>query len=327
MRTFFVTTLFVVLAGIAGFLIYQRLSPATNAAGGPAGPVAEGASSSPAPSRSDAPVSAPNAAASKPALSIVDRAILETASAASKGDLEGQAAALTRGIESVFSTGGKEAWNTAAPLLEALRALNEKLWYQPAGDFRSTQEAPAPLSRITGALAKKTPPVRVGMGLIAKMNRIADIHVVPGHRKLRVPTESQSIRVFTKSYALIVYLGPFALDAFPIGIGKPSSPTPAGEYEIVEILQLDQFDKKATRWVRPDDGKELYYGDPEYPFGSRFLRFGAPVDHYGIHGTDRDDAIGNAISHGCVRMLNNDVRALAQMLDAGRSPRYRVTIE
>lgn len=260
-------------------------------------------------------------------VSAVDKAVAEAAAASKRGDLPAQARALTGGLESVFAESQPNAWKTGEPLVEALRAVNEKLWYQPQGIFRSAKQKPAALAKVIANLTKQSPPVRVGIGLLTKMNRLADPNIVPGHKDLRVPVDSQTIRVFTKTFSLILYLGDYALDVFPIGIGKPESPTPIGKFEITEIQHLDKYQREATRWVSPEDGKELYYGDAEYPFGRRFLKFGAPVEHYGIHGTDRDDAIGNSISHGCVRMFNSDVEVLANMLDPAMAPRISVVIE
>ena len=48
---------------------------------------------------------------------------------------------------------------------------------------------------------------------------------------------------------------------------------------------------------------------------------GDAVGHegYGIHGTIEPDSIGKAVSRGCVRMLNEDVKTLFSMLLPGKS--------
>jgi hypothetical protein len=40
-------------------------------------------------------------------------------------------------------------------------------------------------------------------------------------------------------------------------------------------------------------------------------------DGYLIHGTDREDSIGEAVSHGCVRMYNEDVQRLYELVPVG----------
>jgi lipoprotein-anchoring transpeptidase ErfK/SrfK len=48
--------------------------------------------------------------------------------------------------------------------------------------------------------------------------------------------------------------------------------------------------------------------------GTRRLDLG---DGYGIHGTDEPQSIGHSVSHGCVRMLNQDVEQLYPMVPVG----------
>jgi hypothetical protein len=48
--------------------------------------------------------------------------------------------------------------------------------------------------------------------------------------------------------------------------------------------------------------------------GTRRLYLG---DGYGIHGTNNPASIGHSVSHGCVRMLNEDIERLFEMVEIG----------
>jgi len=48
--------------------------------------------------------------------------------------------------------------------------------------------------------------------------------------------------------------------------------------------------------------------------GTRRLELG---NGYGIHGTDAPESIGRSVSHGCVRMLNEDIERLYPMVSVG----------
>ncbi len=48
--------------------------------------------------------------------------------------------------------------------------------------------------------------------------------------------------------------------------------------------------------------------------GTRRLELG---DGYGIHGTDHPESIGQSVSHGCVRMRNEDIEKLYPMVPVG----------
>ncbi len=85
--------------------------------------------------------------------------------------------------------------------------------------------------------------------------------------------------------------------SFPVGIGKMVTKTPKGEYTIVN--------KQAN---------------PGGPFGAFWMGLSKP--HYGIHGTNDPQSIGREVSHGCIRMFNEDVLQLSAIVPI----RTRVTI-
>jgi lipoprotein-anchoring transpeptidase ErfK/SrfK len=85
--------------------------------------------------------------------------------------------------------------------------------------------------------------------------------------------------------------------SFPVGIGKMMTKTPAGDYSIVNK-----------------------HANPGGPFGVFWLGLSRP--HYGIHGTHDPSSIGREVSHGCIRMYNEDVLRLAALVPIGT----RVTI-
>ena len=61
------------------------------------------------------------------------------------------------------------------------------------------------------------------------------------------------------------------------------------------------------------------------PFGTRQRRFRdvlgphrlALGQGYGIHGTNAPESIGQAASHGCIRLRNADIEALAPLVPVG----------
>ncbi|MDD2421617.1 MAG: L,D-transpeptidase [Heliobacteriaceae bacterium] len=83
--------------------------------------------------------------------------------------------------------------------------------------------------------------------------------------------------------------------SFPVGTGKPQTPTPTGNFEII------------TKYIL--DGKGV--------LGSRWLGFDAPNGPYGIHGTNFPAGIGRQVSNGCVRMHNRDVETLFPIISIG----------
>jgi hypothetical protein len=57
--------------------------------------------------------------------------------------------------------------------------------------------------------------------------------------------------------------------------------------------------------------------NPGGPFGVRWMRLSIPWGGYGIHGTNNPSSIGKAVSHGCVRMYNEDVIQVYDLVPLG----------
>jgi lipoprotein-anchoring transpeptidase ErfK/SrfK len=76
-------------------------------------------------------------------------------------------------------------------------------------------------------------------------------------------------------------------------------------------------------WVPPADVRKdnpklpdvIPGGAPGNPMGAAALTLSG--DKYAIHGTNRPDSIGTAVSYGCIRMLNEDVADLYERVTVG----------
>lgn len=97
------------------------------------------------------------------------------------------------------------------------------------------------------------------------------------------------IDVSVRKRQLKLYDASVLLKTYPIAVGKILTPTPTGNYIIIN--------------------KEL---DPGGPFGALWMGLSKP--HYGIHGTNDPSSIGKEVSHGCIRMHNDDVLELSSMV-------------
>jgi len=92
---------------------------------------------------------------------------------------------------------------------------------------------------------------------------------------------------------------------YGIAVGKKSTPSPNGNFHIASRVV------KPT-WYQP--GKVVGPG-PANPLGTRWMGLG--YKGYGIHGTNRPTSIGKAASHGCIRMRNQDVEELFELVQVG----------
>ena len=73
---------------------------------------------------------------------------------------------------------------------------------------------------------------------------------------------------------------------FPVAVGKMQTPSPAGNWYVINKKILTEPGVFGTRWI------------------------GLNNPGYGIHGTNAPESIGTAVSLGCIRMHNADVETL-----------------
>ncbi|MGV3488196.1 MAG: L,D-transpeptidase [Tuberibacillus sp.] len=104
------------------------------------------------------------------------------------------------------------------------------------------------------------------------------------------------IDVALKAHRLTLYNNNRLVKSYPIGVGKMLTPTPAGDYRIINKSP-----------------------NPGGPYGVMWMGLSKP--HYGIHGTNNPSSIGKDVSHGCIRMYNHDVMDLARRVPVGTSVR------
>jgi hypothetical protein len=91
----------------------------------------------------------------------------------------------------------------------------------------------------------------------------------------------------------------------PVGIGKPSTPTPEGSFYIRDRL---------SGFAPGSLYGPLAFGTSAHSHVLSDWPGGAVV---GIHGTNQPGLIPGRISHGCIRMRNSDILRLGRLVGAG----------
>lgn len=105
---------------------------------------------------------------------------------------------------------------------------------------------------------------------------------------------------------------------------------PGGDGSVITVSGANVVKRYANGSVVPleaTDGREIVangniiippYGTTQRRYlgvlGTRRLKLG---DGYGLHGTNQPETIGRAVSHGCVRLRNEDIEKLFDMVPVG----------
>lgn len=93
--------------------------------------------------------------------------------------------------------------------------------------------------------------------------------------------------------------------SYPIAVGRAGYASPPGLYLIHGRSKCPEWKMPDSDWVEPElRGKIIPCGAPENPIRERWLGI---YEGVGIHGTLERESIGTDASHGCLRMLVEDV--------------------
>ncbi|MGP1374931.1 MAG: L,D-transpeptidase [Almyronema sp.] len=98
--------------------------------------------------------------------------------------------------------------------------------------------------------------------------------------------------------------------SYEIAVGQEDWQTPTGSFQ---IRQKQEY----PAWQHPITGEVVPPG-PDNPLGSRWLGFWTDGKYaIGFHGTNQEEFIGQAVSHGCIRLRDRDIRDLYEQVDLG----------
>ncbi len=122
--------------------------------------------------------------------------------------------------------------------------------------------------------------------------------------------ETVNLVLRLKEKKVYVYKGDQVLAKYPVAIGKKTTPTPTGEWYVMEKIAN-------PGWTNFNTGKFVKPG-PKNPMGERWIGFYTDgKDMIGFHGTPDAKSVGKAVSNGCVRMFNQDVKAIFPLVEVG----------
>lgn len=99
-----------------------------------------------------------------------------------------------------------------------------------------------------------------------------------------------------------------------VATGQPEYMTPTGLYEVTELRYMPTWVNPAPDTWGADMPASIPPG-PGNPLGLRAINWSAPAIRF--HGTSATYSLGYNASHGCVRMSNEDVIELYDMVEVG----------
>jgi hypothetical protein len=179
---------------------------------------------------------------------------------------------------------------------------------------------PSPRARIAARVETQTPEGTSNIVLVlgSRFDRAGDLWIqvrlpafgqprtgwVPRNALGGYGTVATHLVVNLKTFRATLFRNGRVILRADVGIGKPSWPTPRGDFYIRN---------KLTGFASPTYGPVAFGTSAR----SSVLTDWPAGGYVGIHGTDEPDLLPGRVSHGCIRMRNADIVRLARLMPMG----------
>jgi LysM repeat protein len=235
------------------------------------------------------------------------------------GDLLGARQVLNTALIS-----GRLSSNDAREARNMLQAINEEIVLSPRR-FPNDEFGGSYNVRSGDLLSRIASNHDVTWELLGRINGISDPRRLRAGQTIKVIQGPFHGVVTKRTFTMDIYLGApggpgsVYVMSFPVGLGEHDS-TPAGVWMVEPQKKL-----RNPTYYSPRGAGIIHSGDPNNPLGTHWIGLvGVEGDavgktSYGIHGTIEPDSIGRQESMGCIRLLNEDVAIVFDMLVEGKS--------
>jgi lipoprotein-anchoring transpeptidase ErfK/SrfK len=190
--------------------------------------------------------------------------------------------------------------NKLKEVQRSIEEANLKIIFSPIIDECSIKYVVKPAD----VLAKIAKEFNTTVDLIKRANNLISDVIRPG-QELKINTCKFSIIIDKSQNLLFLKVADEIVKTYVVATGKNNS-TPVGSFKIVNKLPNPTWFK--TGAVIPSDSSENI-------LGSRWMGF--DLKGYGIHGTTEPQNLGRQVTMGCVRMKNEEVEELYDIVPIG----------
>lgn len=128
------------------------------------------------------------------------------------------------------------------------------------------------------------------------------------------------ITVNVPAFTMTLWQNGKEIKSYYVGVGRKNFPIPVGMRSADKIILNPNWIPPDSEWVRNSASVEPYQkiaaDDPLNPLGKIKIPLGQA---YLLHEAQSPSDIGNLVSHGCVRVLRDDLFELTQMIAKARN--------
>jgi lipoprotein-anchoring transpeptidase ErfK/SrfK len=202
------------------------------------------------------------------------------------------------------------SWLHISPLLSSLSASKKDAARQASASSK------APSQVLQSATIASPTPSNITPSSVATANEATAARGNPNRppsykvsAKLQVNPDRLEISLRQRQVSL--YQANVRVRTYPIAVGKAGWETPTGTFKVLHTLEN-------PTWINPITDRKILGGDPKNPLGAYWIAFWTDGRNWvGFHGTPDAKSVGQAASHGCLRMRNEDIQELFYQVSLG----------
>lgn len=138
-------------------------------------------------------------------------------------------------------------------------------------------------------------------------SRIVKASLTPGDARIWITVD-------VPAFCLTLWQNSKEITTYNIGVGRLDYQLPVGERKATEIIWNPEWIPPNSKWVTiAEPGEKIGADDPRNPLGKIKIRLGNAIL---IHEAAKPTDIGRLTSHGCIRMLTEDLFDLTEKMVA-----------
>lgn len=154
---------------------------------------------------------------------------------------------------------------------------------------------------------------------LLKINKITRPEALRQGQKIKVVQGPFNAVISRSSFTMDLYLDDIYIKSYKVGLGSTKHETPTGLWTVGTDKLV------APSWTDPDSGRVYDATDPDYPLGKRWVGLkGVAGDALGrtgfaLHGTNEPQSIGQRSSRGCIRLADEDILEVYDLMVPNKS--------
>lgn len=235
-------------------------------------------------------------------------------------------------LKTIKSPTDKQSGTFSVPL-KLVQDFAGDLWAEviyPDGNKRTTE--PIELAAQTSLVAKTeadTSDQSANKNVASRNGESAHSDKFTGGKIERAalqPGQSNiNITVNVPAFRLTLWQNGKEVRTYEIGVGMKKFPIVIGQRRVTQVIWNPEWVPPDSEWVTEghsdvEPGEKVPAGDPRNPLGKLKIPLG---DGFLIHQAAKQSDLGHLVSHGCIRMLKEDIADLANHIVTARALNIR----